>query len=60
MRKISTVGIIQYGAGNQASIINALESLGVTSLPIVTPNDVGRADKLIIPGRACNESYEST
>lgn len=50
MRKISTVGIIQYGAGNQASIINALESLGVTSLPIVTPNDVGRADKLIIPG----------
>lgn len=50
MKKIPTVGIVQYGAGNQASIINALGSLSVKSIPIATPSEIGKVDKLIIPG----------
>jgi glutamine amidotransferase len=64
MKKIPTVGIVQYGAGNQASIINALGSLSVKSIPIATPSEIGKVDKLIIPGvghatKAMNELKRS-
>lgn len=50
MKQNITIGIIQYGAGNQASITNALESFGITCLPVANPSDIERVDKLIIPG----------
>lgn len=50
MKTNITIGIIQYGAGNQASVMNALDRLGVKNIPIVTPLDISKADKLIIPG----------
>ncbi|MEW5846223.1 MAG: imidazole glycerol phosphate synthase subunit HisH [Bacteroidota bacterium] len=64
MKKIPTVGIVQYGAGNQASIINALGSLNVKSIPVTTPIEFGKVDKLIIPGvghamKAMNELKRS-
>lgn len=49
MRKIK-VGIVQYGAGNQASVINALERIGAITMPIRSTSDIDEVDKLIIPG----------
>lgn len=50
MKQNINIGIIQYGAGNQASITNALVSFGITCLPVANPSDIERVDKLIIPG----------
>lgn len=50
MKRDLTVGIVQYGAGNQASVINALDRLSVKNIPVVTPTDINKVDKLIIPG----------
>ncbi|WP_220429184.1 imidazole glycerol phosphate synthase subunit HisH [Tenuifilum thalassicum] len=44
------IGIIQYGAGNQASIRNALDKFGVNAFPVSTKEELNKADKLIIPG----------
>ncbi len=49
MRKIK-VGIVQYGAGNQASVINALEQIGAITMPVNVATDIDKVDKLIIPG----------
>lgn len=49
MKKIN-IGIIQYGAGNQASIKNALERFGVNVFPVSAKDELNKADKLIIPG----------
>lgn len=44
------IGIIQYGAGNQASIRNAIEQFGANGFPVNTKEELDKADKLIIPG----------
>ncbi len=44
------IKIIHYKAGNIASVINALERLGVTASLAATPEAVAGADKLIFPG----------
>lgn len=49
MKKIK-VGVVQYGAGNQASIINALKRIGAITMPIQSTSDMDEVDKLIIPG----------
>ncbi len=43
-------GVIDYGAGNQRSIRNALDTLGVEHKTIACPDDVDGIDKLIFPG----------
>jgi imidazole glycerol phosphate synthase glutamine amidotransferase subunit len=42
--------LIDYGAGNLASVERALERLGASSKRAVTPDDIERADALILPG----------
>ena len=47
---MSTIGIIDYGMGNIASVQNALSFIGVESVIIDTPSLLNTADKLILPG----------
>lgn len=44
------VGVIDYGAGNLYSVNNALKNIGVDGFNVSTPNDLKKADALIIPG----------
>lgn len=47
---MSTVAIAAYGAGNIASVTNALGRLGVKSILATYRDDISRADKVIFPG----------
>jgi glutamine amidotransferase len=44
------IAIIDYGAGNLASVVKALRHLGHPCIVTSDPDTVGRADKWIIPG----------
>jgi glutamine amidotransferase len=47
---MGVIAIVDYGAGNIKSVINAVSSLGFE--PVVTgdPSDITRAEKVILPG----------
>ncbi len=58
------IAIIHYGAGNVASVQNALESLGIASKIVKTTQELADADRVIFPGQgrmgqACQSLYES-
>jgi glutamine amidotransferase len=44
------IAIIDYGAGNLASVVKAIRHLGHASIVTSSAQDVMRADRLIIPG----------
>jgi len=44
------IAVIDYGAGNVRSVINAISSLGFEPLVTSNPRDIRRADKVILPG----------
>lgn len=44
------IGVIDYGAGNIQSVRNALEKLGVAALVSNHPDELKRAQKIILPG----------
>ena len=44
------ITLLDYGAGNVRSVINALESLGETVAVVSEPKDIITAEKLIFPG----------
>ena len=44
------IGIIDYGAGNVQSVYNAIYRLGYDPLIIQSYKEIGKQDKLIIPG----------
>jgi glutamine amidotransferase len=44
------IAIIDYGAGNLASVVKALQHLGAECIVTSSGEDVALADKLIIPG----------
>jgi glutamine amidotransferase len=44
------IGIINYGAGNLASVINAIDRLGFKTEIIKQPEQLINVDKIIIPG----------
>jgi imidazole glycerol-phosphate synthase subunit HisH len=50
LRSKMKIGILSYGAGNVASVQNALERLGVNSFISDKPEELMQADKLIFPG----------
>ncbi|KAF2435982.1 imidazole glycerol phosphate synthase HisHF [Tothia fuscella] len=45
-----TVHMLDYVAGNVRSLVNAIEKLGWTVEWVKTPEDVSKADNLILPG----------
>lgn len=44
------ITLLDYGAGNVRSVINAIERLGETVKVAVTGEDISSADKLVFPG----------
>ncbi len=44
------ITLLDYGAGNVRSVINAIESLGETVKIVTRPEDILSADKLVFPG----------
>ena len=44
------ITLLDYGAGNVRSVINAIESLGETVKIVSRPEDILSADKLVFPG----------
>jgi imidazole glycerol-phosphate synthase len=44
------ITLLDYGAGNVRSVINAVETLGETVNVVVGPDDILSAEKLIFPG----------
>lgn len=44
------IGILNYGCGNLGSIENMLDYLGIKNTIISDPDDLKKADKLILPG----------
>lgn len=45
-----TLSIIDYGAGNVLSVANALDAIGEDAVRARTPEDVLKADRLVLPG----------
>ncbi|KAK4981142.1 Histidine biosynthesis bifunctional protein hisB, partial [Elasticomyces elasticus] len=45
-----TVHLLDYAAGNVRSLVNAIEKVGYAVEKIESPEDVAKADKLILPG----------
>jgi glutamine amidotransferase len=46
----SVVGLVDYGAGNFASVRNALEHVGAHVRPVRTAADLDSVDRLVLPG----------
>ncbi|MFT4549646.1 MAG: glutamine amidotransferase [Pseudoalteromonas tetraodonis] len=44
------IGVVDYGAGNQRSIRNALDALEAKHKTVASPDDLEDIDKLIFPG----------
>jgi imidazole glycerol phosphate synthase glutamine amidotransferase subunit len=44
------ITLLDYGAGNVRSVVNAIESLGQTVTVVVRPDDIRSAQKLVFPG----------
>lgn len=44
------IGIVDYGAGNLASVRNAFERLEIEAAVLATPAQLGTVDRLILPG----------
>ncbi len=44
------VSIVDYGGGNIASVIKAIEYAGAEAQLVSTPEDILKADKLLLPG----------
>ena len=44
------IAIVDYGMGNQHSVLNALRYLGVEAAVTADPDKVCRADRVILPG----------
>lgn len=44
------IAIVDYGMGNQHSVLNALRYLGVEAMVTADPDRVRRADRVILPG----------
>ena len=44
------IGIVGYGAGNAASVKNALNRLGIESVISKGPEDLENVDAIILPG----------
>lgn len=47
---MATIGIINYGVGNIASVKNAIEHIGARCELLHHPSEIERVDKLILPG----------
>ncbi len=45
------IAVIDYGAGNSASVLKAVEHLGFTSKSVIAPEFLQDAEKIVLPGQ---------
>ncbi len=50
MDEYKMITLLDYGAGNVRSVVNAVERMGGKIKPVVTPEDIVNAEKLLFPG----------
>ncbi|OGR34194.1 MAG: imidazole glycerol phosphate synthase, glutamine amidotransferase subunit, partial [Desulfobacula sp. RIFOXYB2_FULL_45_6] len=44
------ISLLDYGAGNVRSVVNAVEKIGGTVKEVKTPSDIRNAERLLFPG----------
>jgi imidazole glycerol-phosphate synthase subunit HisH len=44
------IAVVDYGAGNTRSVLRAFEAVGADARLVATPEAVGAADRLVVPG----------
>lgn len=44
------IAVVDYGLGNIQAIVNIYKQLGINAIKAEKPNDIKRADKIILPG----------
>ena len=44
------IGVVDYGAGNTRSVLRALAAVGADASLVVTPEGLGAAERLVVPG----------
>lgn len=44
------IGVVDYGAGNTRSVLRALAAVGADASLVATPEGLGAADRLVVPG----------
>ena len=44
------IGVIEYGAGNYGSVINAFRYLGIETLPVTSAKDLDGVRHIVLPG----------
>ena len=58
------VGIIDYGAGNLQSVLNAFHALGAEANLITSPKDLAELTHLVLPGQGefgdCSRKLEAS
>jgi imidazole glycerol-phosphate synthase subunit HisH len=47
---MTTIGLIDYGAGNFTSVMNAFERLDIDTIRISAPDQLDEVDRLVLPG----------
>jgi glutamine amidotransferase len=50
MSKVEQVGVVDYGVGTWASVINMLGTSGIEAAPCVDPRSLSRFSHIILPG----------
>lgn len=44
------IAVVDYGAGNTRSVLRALEAAGATARLVATPEGLGAAERVVVPG----------
>ena len=44
------IAVVDFGAGNTRSVLRALEAIGVHARLVATPEGIGAADRIVLPG----------
>lgn len=44
------IGVVDYGAGNTRSVLRALAAVGADASLVATPEGIGGAERLVVPG----------
>ena len=47
---MSKIGVVSYGVGNIGSIINMINRMGFSAIPVSTPQEIQAMERLILPG----------
>ncbi|MGH2386372.1 MAG: imidazole glycerol phosphate synthase subunit HisH, partial [Candidatus Limnocylindria bacterium] len=44
------IAVVDFGSGNTRSVLRALEAVGVEARLVATPEGIGAAERIVLPG----------